>query len=117
MSESKSEREDSYPDNPQVTPQYSSPKPGSSQKSKCSNKQGVFFPPPTPSTPTPPTPHPPPPPHPPPRRNMVDDIKLPVSKGTGSEDPKNFWFLCEDVWTMKQINDENINKEQLITML
>ena len=26
--------------------------------------------------------------------HMTDDIKLPVFKGTGSEDPEQFWFLC-----------------------
>ena len=29
--------------------------------------------------------------------HMTDDIKLPVFKGTGSEDPEQFWFLCKAV--------------------
>ena len=37
--------------------------------------------------------------------HMNDDIKLPVFKGTGSEDPEQFWFLCEAVWTAKNIMD------------
>ena len=50
---------------------------------------------------------------PPPRSTMAhmgDDIKLPVFKGTGSEDPEQFWFLCEAVWTAKNIMDEDIRR-------
>ena len=43
----------------------------------------------------------------PPRRNrMGDDMKLPTFKGTGEEDPEQHWFLCEAVWTIKQIQDD-----------
>ena len=48
---------------------------------------------------------------PPPRTAMahlVDDIKLPIFKGTGSEDPEQFWFLCEVVWNAKKIIDPNV---------
>ena len=44
---------------------------------------------------------------PPPQSNMahmIDDIKLPVFKGTGSKDPEQFWFLCEAMWTAKNTN-------------
>ena len=48
-------------------------------------------------------------PPPTPRRStmahMHDDIKLPVFEGTGLEDPEQFWFLCEAVWTAKTITD------------
>ena len=45
----------------------------------------------------------------PPRRNrMGDDMKLPSFKGTRGEDPKQHWFLCEAVWTIKQIQDDNV---------
>ena len=47
----------------------------------------------------------------PPRSQMAhvhDDIKLPVFKGTGSEDPEQFWFLCEAVWTGKNITDIDV---------
>ena len=47
--------------------------------------------------------------------HVNDDIKLPVFKGTGSEDPEQFWFLCEAVWTAKSIADENTRRAQLIT--
>ena len=46
---------------------------------------------------------------------MTDDIKLPVFKGTGSEDPEQFWFLCEAVWTAKNILDQDIRRAQLVT--
>ena len=53
-----------------------------------------------------------------PRSQMAhvhDDIKLPVFKGTGSEDPEQFWFLCEAVWTAKNITDIDVRRAQLIT--
>ena len=54
----------------------------------------------------------------PPRRNrMGDDMKLPTFKGTGAEDPKQHWFLCEVIWTIKQIQDDNTKLVQLATTL
>ena len=47
--------------------------------------------------------------------HVNDDIKLPVFKGTGSEDPEQFWFLCEAVWTAKNIMDQNTRRAQLVT--
>ncbi len=47
-------------------------------------------------------------PTPPRRRGMEDDTKLHVFKGTSLEDPEKHWFLCEAVWTIKQINDDNV---------
>ena len=47
--------------------------------------------------------------------HVNDDIKLPVFKGTGSEDPEQFWFLCEAVWTAKNIMDQDIRRAQLVT--
>ena len=47
--------------------------------------------------------------------HMNDDIKISIFKGTGSEDPEQFWFLCEAVWTAKSIIDENTRRAQLIT--
>ena len=45
----------------------------------------------------------------PPRRNtMVDDMKLPVFRGTGLEDPEQHWFLCEAMWHVKQVVDDDI---------
>ena len=47
--------------------------------------------------------------------HVNDDIKLPVFRGTGSEDPEQFWFLCEAVWTAKNIMDQNTRTAQLVT--
>lgn len=53
----------------------------------------------------------------PPRRNrMGDDMKSPVFKGTRLEDPKQHWFLCEVVWNVKQVIDDDIQMAQLTTM-
>ena len=40
---------------------------------------------------------------------MGDDMKLPTFKGTWVEDPEQHWFLCEAIWTIKQIQDDNTN--------
>ena len=47
--------------------------------------------------------------------HMNDDIKLPVFKGTGSENPEQFWFLCEAVWTAKTITYQDTKRVQLVT--
>ena len=51
---------------------------------------------------------------------MGDDMKLPTFKGTGAEeteDAEQHWFLCEVVWTIKGIQDDNIKLVQLVTTL
>ena len=55
--------------------------------------------------------------HPPSRNRMGDDMKLPIFKGTGAEDPEQHWFLCEAVWTIKGNHDDNIKLVQLVTTL
>ena len=55
--------------------------------------------------------------HPPRRNRMGDDMKLPTFKGAGAEDPEQHWFLCEAVWTIKGIQDDNIKLLQLVTIL
>ena len=47
--------------------------------------------------------------------HMTDDIKLPVFKGTRSEDPEQFWFLCKAVWTAKNIMDQDTRRSQSVT--
>ena len=47
--------------------------------------------------------------------HLHDDIKLPVFKGIGSEDPKQLWFLCEAVWTAKNFIDQDTKRVQLVT--
>ena len=52
----------------------------------------------------------------PPRRNrMGDDMKLLVFKGIGLEDPKQHWFLCNVVQSVKQDVDDAIKMAQLTT--
>ena len=46
---------------------------------------------------------------------MADDMKLLVFKGTGLEDPEHHWFLCEAIWNVKQVIDDDIKMEQLTT--
>ena len=46
---------------------------------------------------------------------MVDDMKLPVFRGTGLEDPEQHQFLCESVWHVKQVIDDDIKMAQLTT--
>ena len=55
--------------------------------------------------------------HPPRRNRMGDEMKLPTFKGIGAEDPKQHWFLCESIWTIKQIQDDNTKLVQLATTL
>ena len=55
--------------------------------------------------------------HPLRRNRMGDDMKLSIFKGTGAEDPEQHWFLCEAMWTIKTINDDNIKLVQLVTTL
>jgi hypothetical protein len=44
---------------------------------------------------------------------MADDIRLPVFRGTGLEDPEQHWFVCEAVWNIKQVTDDTIKIAQL----
>ena len=46
---------------------------------------------------------------------MADDIKLPVFRGTGLEDPYHHWFLCEAMWNVKQVIGNDIKMVQLTT--
>ena len=39
---------------------------------------------------------------------MSDDMKLPVFKGTGLEDPEKHFFLCESTWNVEQVIDDDI---------
>ena len=48
---------------------------------------------------------------------MGNFMKLPVFKGLGLEDLEHHWFLCEVVWSMKQVIDDDIKMAQLTTMI
>ena len=106
--------------NPPITPQrrYVIPENPSQSKSNPSPSSPVAGQSTSVSSLPPVTSLPPPPPPPPPRSTMAhvnDDIKLPVFRGTGSKDLEQFWFLCEAVWTTKNIMDQNTRRAQLVT--
>jgi hypothetical protein len=48
---------------------------------------------------------------------MKDDMRLPIFRGDGSEDPNQHWFLCEAVWNIKNVTDEVVKRAQFNTTL
>jgi hypothetical protein len=48
---------------------------------------------------------------------MVDEMRLPMFRGDGSEDHDQHWFLCEAVCNIKNVTDEVFQRNQLITTL
>ena len=46
---------------------------------------------------------------------MSDDIKLPIFWGTGTKDPNQHFFLCEAIWSIKQVQDDDTKRGQLAT--
>jgi hypothetical protein len=48
---------------------------------------------------------------------MADEMRLPTFRGDGSEDPDQHWFLCEAVWSIKNITDKIVKQAQLSTTL
>jgi hypothetical protein len=50
-------------------------------------------------------------------RSMADEMRLPIFRGDGSEDPDQHWFLCEVVWSIKNVNDEAVKRAQFNTTL
>jgi hypothetical protein len=49
--------------------------------------------------------------------SMVDEMRLCIFRGDGSEDPYQHWFLFEVVWNIKSITDEAIERTQFNTTL
>ena len=96
-------------ENPPVTPQRRSATPDIPSQSE--SQPGSSIPATGQSAPV----NPPPKPSRNSMAHLVDDIKLPIFKGTGSEDPEQFWFLCEAVWNAKKITDPDVRAVQLIT--
>ena len=43
-----------------------------------------------------------------------DDMKLSIFHGNGSEDPEQHRFLFEVIWTVNQVQDDNVKRAQLI---
>ena len=48
---------------------------------------------------------------------MEDEMRLPIFRGDGSEYPDQHWFLCKVLWSIKQVNDEAIKRDQFINTL
>jgi hypothetical protein len=48
---------------------------------------------------------------------MADEMRLPVFRGDGSEDPDQHSFLCEAVWSIKKFTDEIVKIDQFSTTL
>jgi hypothetical protein len=48
---------------------------------------------------------------------MEDEMRLPIFRGDGSEDPNQNLLLCESVWRIKQVNDEVVKRAQFSTTL
>ena len=45
-----------------------------------------------------------------------DEMKFPKFNGNGTDDPKQYWSLC-DIWTSRQTVDDDVKKIQLATTL
>jgi hypothetical protein len=48
---------------------------------------------------------------------MADEMRLPIFGGDGFEDPDHHWFLCKVVWSIKQVIDEVVKRDQFSTTL
>ena len=46
-----------------------------------------------------------------------DDKKLPLFHGNMTNDPEQYWFLYEVVWTVREATDDDVKKGQLATTL
>ena len=42
-----------------------------------------------------------------------DDVKKPLFQGNMTKDLEQYQFLCEEVWIVKQVQDDDITKGQL----
>jgi hypothetical protein len=51
------------------------------------------------------------------RSSMADEMRLPIFSGDGSEDSDQHCFLCEFVWNIKNVTDEDSKRAQFITTL
>jgi hypothetical protein len=48
---------------------------------------------------------------------MADEMRLPIFRGDGYEDPDQHCFLCEAVWNIKNITNEAVKRNQFSTTL
>jgi hypothetical protein len=49
--------------------------------------------------------------------SMEDEMRLPIFRGDGSEDPDQHWFMYEAVWNIKNVTDEVVKRTQFSTTL
>jgi hypothetical protein len=49
--------------------------------------------------------------------SMAYEMRLPTFRGDGSEDLDHHWFLCEGVWSIKNVTDEVVKGAQFSTTL
>jgi hypothetical protein len=45
----------------------------------------------------------------------MDEMRLSIFRGGGSEDPDQHWLLCEVVWSIKKVTDETVKRAQFST--
>jgi len=45
---------------------------------------------------------------------MAYEMRLPIFRGDGYEDPEQHWFLCEVVWSIKKVTDELLRELSLV---
>jgi hypothetical protein len=50
-------------------------------------------------------------------KSMADEMRLPIFKGDGSEDPDQYRFLYKVVWSIKKVTDEAVKRAQFSTSL
>jgi hypothetical protein len=48
---------------------------------------------------------------------MADEMRLSIFRGYESEDPDQHWFLCEAIWSIKQVTDEVVKRTHFSTTL
>ena len=41
-------------------------------------------------------------------------MKLPIFNGNGLEEPEKHWFLCESIWTVRQVQDSIVKSAHMI---
>ena len=46
-----------------------------------------------------------------------NEMKLPIFHGNDTDDPEQYWFLCEVIWTARQTVDDDVKKFHLETTL
>ena len=44
-------------------------------------------------------------------------MNFPIFNGNGTEDPEQYWFLCESIWTTRKTTNDDVTKSQLATTL